>query len=224
MNFNDNEPYVCKINEDGIRFVKHILSPLIPYLSKYTTSKQLTLCTLLWCLLVIVSGFLARHNKYWLSLSIFALLGHIVTDVLDGALSTYQNDGLEKWNFFMDHILDFIFTISVFVGLVMYFYKKQTIAILPLFIIFAMVVVNMAASFLLIVERGLDLGINVHECFAFNIFHLHLIMVIFYIYIMMCHKRINIVWIWVVAFILTLLTVYNIYKRQADLTKINNNK
>lgn len=220
MNSNSNEPYVCKLNEDGIKYIKHILSPLIPYLSSFTTSKQLTLCTLVWCLLVIVSGFLARHNKYWLTLSIFALLGHVVTDVLDGALSTYQNDGLEKWNFFMDHILDFVFTISVFVGLVIFFYKKQTFIIVPLFIIFTMVAVNMAASFLLIVERGLDLGIQVHECFAFNIFHLHFIMIVFYIYVMTCHKRINIMWVWIVAFMVTLLTVYNIYKRQAELAKI----
>lgn len=220
MNSNSNEPYVCKLNEDGIKYIKHILSPLIPYLSSFTTSKQLTLCTLVWCLLVIVSGFLARHNKYWLTLSIFALLGHVVTDVLDGALSTYQNDGLEKWNFFMDHILDFVFTISVFVGLVIFFYKKQTFIIVPLFIIFTMVAVNMAASFLLIVERGLDLGIQVHECFAFNIFHLHFIMIVFYIYVMTCHKRINIMWVWIVAFMVTLLTVYNIYKRQAELARI----
>jgi len=224
MNSHNNEPYVCKLNEDGIKYVKNTLSPLIPYLSNITTSKQLTLCTLLWCLLVIVSGLLARHNKYWLSLSIFAILGHIVTDVLDGALSTYQNDGLEKWNFFMDHILDFVFAISVFVGLVLFFYKKQSIVVVPLFIIFAMVIVNMAASFLLIVERGLDLGINVHKCFAFNIFHLHVMLVIFYTYTMLCHKRINIIWVCIVAFMVTMLTLYNIYERQNELAKDTKNK
>jgi len=214
-----DEPYVCKLNEDSILYLKQALSPLIPYLSQYTTSKHLTLCTLLWSFLVILSGYLARFNKYWLILSIMALMGHVVTDLLDGALSSYQNDGLEKWNFFMDHLLDFVLAISIFVGLAVHFYKRQTAMILPLFIIFIMIIINMAASFLLIVERGLDLGINIQGCFAFNIFHMHLVMVLFYIYVMMYRKRTSTLWAWIIASIISLLTVYNIYKRQDDLAK-----
>jgi hypothetical protein len=148
-----------------------------------------------------------------------ALMGHVVTDLLDGALSSYQNDGLEKWNFFMDHLLDFVLAISIFVGLAVHFYKRQTAMILPLFIIFIMIIINMAASFLLIVERGLDLGINIQGCFAFNIFHMHLVMVLFYIYVMMYRKRTSTLWAWIIASIISLLTVYNIYKRQDDLAK-----
>lgn len=212
-----SEPYVCKLNEDGIKYIKHLLSPLIPYLSQYTTSKHLTLCTLLWSILVIAAGYLARYNKYWMLLSIVALMGHVITDLLDGAMSAYQDDGLEKWNFFMDHLLDFVFAICIFVGLSTYFYKRQNTVILPLFIIFAMIIINMAASFLLIVERGLDLGINVQGCFAFNIFHMHLIMIVFYMSIMLCHKRISALWVWIIAILISVLTVYNIYQRQQDL-------
>lgn len=212
-----DEPYVCKLNEDSIMYLKQLLSPLIPYLSQYTTSKHLTLCTLLWSFLVILSGYLARFNRYWLILSIMALMGHVVTDILDGAMSSYQNDGLEKWNFFMDHLLDFVLAISIFVGLAVHFYKRHTAMIIPLFIIFTMIIINMAASFLLIVERGLDLGINIQGCFAFNIFHMHLIMVLFYIYVMMYRKRTNTLWAWIIASIISLLTIYNVYKRQDDL-------
>lgn len=212
-----DEPYVCKLNEDSITYLKQLLSPLIPYLSLYTTSKHLTLCTLLWSMVVILSGYLARFNRYWLLLSVMALMGHVVTDLLDGAMSIYENDGLEKWNFFMDHLLDFVFAISIFVGLALYFYKRQTTMILPLFIIFAMIIINMAASFLLIVERGLDLGINIQGCFTFNIFHMHLIMVIFYIYVMLNRKKTNTMWAWVIATIISMLTVFNIYKRQDEL-------
>lgn len=211
------EPYVCKLNEDGIQYLKQLLSPLIPYLSQYTTSKHLTLCTLLWSLVVVIVGYLARQNKYWMLLAIVALVGHVVTDLLDGAMSTYQDDGLEKWNFFMDHLLDFVFAISIFAGLAIYFYRRQTTLILPLFIIFTMVIINMAASFLLIVERGLDLGINVQGCFAFNIFHMHFIMMIFYTSIIVSRKRVSASWVWVIAILISVLTTYNIYNRQKDL-------
>lgn len=215
-----HEPYVCKLNEDSIIYLKQLLSPIIPYLSEYTTSKHLTLCTLLWSILVILSGYLARFNKYWFIVSIIALMGHVVTDILDGAMSTYQGDGLEKWNFFMDHLLDFVFAISIFVGLSLYFYKKHTKMIIPLFIIFTMIIINMAASFLLVVERGLDLGIKIQGCFAFNIFHMHIVLTLFYIYVMMNGKRTNVLWAWIIASIVSILTILNVYKRQDDL--VNN--
>lgn len=212
-----DEPYVCKLNEDSIIYLKQLLSPLIPYLSEYTTSKHLTLCTLIWSILVILSGYLARFNKYWLIVSIIALMGHVITDLLDGAMSIYQGDGLEKWNFFMDHLLDFVFAISIFVGLSLYFYKKHTKMIIPIFIIFTMIIINMAASFLLVVERGLDLGIKIQGCFAFNIFHMHIVLTLFYIYVMMNGKKTNVLWAWIVASIVSLLTIFNVYKRQDDL-------
>jgi len=218
------EPYVCKLNEDGINYIKQLLSPLLPFLSKYTTSKHLTMCTLMWACLIILSGYLARSHRYWLTLSIIALVGHIITDLLDGALSVYQEDGLEKWNFFMDHLLDFIFAISIFVSLAIFFYKRQIKLITPLFVIFAMVIINMAASFLLVVEKGLDLGINIKGCFAFNIFHMHFLMIVFYMAIILMHRKakINVLIIWVITFIITSLTIFNIYQKQEELA--NNNK
>ena len=211
--------YICKRNEEGIQMIESFLSPLIPFLAQCTTSKQLTLCTLLWAFLVIISGYLARSNRLWLLLSLVAVLGHVVTDLLDGALSTYQDDGLEKWNFFMDHILDFVFAISIFTGAVLFLYKKNTKLIIPIFFIFTMVLINMASSFLLIVERGLDLGINVNKSFAFNIFHMHIIIILFYIaFIAFGRNSQSISFaLFIVAIFITILTIYNIYTRQNDL-------
>lgn len=211
------EPYVCKVNEDSILYVKQFLQLLLPFLSKYVNSTQLTLCTLLWSFLIIISGYLARKNRLWLFLSIISLIGHFITDLLDGEMSLFQNDGLEKWNFFMDHLLDFILTNAVFIGLVLMFYKKNTTILFPLFIIFVLTIINMVASFLLVVEKGLDLGIQWNDCFTFNIFHMHLILIIFYIMNIILRKGIKPLYIYPLVLLISIITIYNIYKKQHDL-------
>lgn len=213
----NREPYVCKINEDSILYIKQILKLLVPFLSKYVNSTQLTLCTLLWSFLIVVSGYLARSNRLWLLLSILSIIGHFITDLLDGEMSIYQNDGLEKWNFFMDHLLDFILTIAVFIGFVLMFYKKNTVILFPLFIIFALTIINMTASFLLIAEKGLDLGIQWNDCFTFNIFHMHFILIIFYVINILYLKRIKVFHVYPLLLVIGSITVYNIYKKQQDL-------
>lgn len=213
----NKEPYVCKINEDSILYIKQILKLFVPFLSKYVTSTQLTLCTLLWSFLIVVSGYLARSNRLWLLLSIISIIGHFITDLLDGEMSIYQNDGLEKWNFFMDHLLDFILTIAVFIGLVLMFYKKNTIMLFPLFLIFALTIINMAASFLLIAEKGLDLGIQWNDCFTFNIFHMHFILIMFYVINILYPKKIKVFYVYPLLLVIGSITVYNIYKKQQDL-------
>ncbi len=217
MNKMSKEPYVCKVNEDSILYIKNILKLSIPFLSNYVNSTQLTFCTLLWSVLVIISGYLSRYNKLWLLLSIFALIGHFVTDLLDGEMSIYQNDGLEKWNFFMDHLLDFTLTIAVFIGLVLFYYKKHTQILFPLFLIFALTIINMAASFLLIAEKGLDLGVQINDCFTFNIFHMHIILIIFYVINIIVKKKINVLYIWFLTFFIGTITIYNIHSKQKEL-------
>lgn len=211
------EPYVCKVNEHSILQIKNMLTLLLPYLSNYVTSTQLTLCTLLWAFLIILSGYLGRKNRLWLLLSIFALLGHIATDLLDGEMSIYQDDGLEKWNFFMDHLLDFVLAIAIFIGFVLLYYKKHTHILFPLFAIFTLIIINMAASFLLIAENGLDLGIQLHECLTFNIFHMHIILIVFYLINIIFKKKINAVYIWFLTVLVGVITIYNLYKKQQEL-------
>ena len=220
MNNISKEPYVCKINEQSILYIKNLLKQFLPYLSNYVNSTQLTLCTLLWSVLIVVSGYLSRKNKLWLFLSIFALLGHFITDLLDGEMSIYLNDGLERWNFFMDHLLDFVLAIAVFIGLLLLFYKRYTQILLPLFFIFCLILINMAASFLLVAEKGLDLGIQINECLTFNIFHLHFILIVFYLTIILLKGKVQTSIIWLLTLFLGVITIFNIYKKQQELRRL----
>jgi hypothetical protein len=142
----------------------------------------------------------------------------MVTDILDGRVSEYLNDGMCKWNFFMDHLLDFVLAVAVFIGLSSYYYGKSTSILLCIFAVFALVVINMAASFLMVAEQGLDLGITVDDRISFNIFYMHFILIAFYIYsiVFVSHNKSNDPTVFVyIIIIFLLLTVFNIYKKQS---------
>lgn len=214
MSQNSQELYLCKLNEDGISHLKKLIQPLIPIASQYFTSQQLTLSSLIWSVLIVLSGSLARQNKLWFSVSIVAVVMHIITDLLDGAVSQYSKDGMDRWNFFMDHLLDFVLTVSVFAGLAIYFFKENPEVLAYLFIIFALITINMVASFLMVGHQGLDLGIKVSSI-CFNIFHMHFVLIVFYFIIMLGNVKSldSSVLLYIVA-LLVALTIFNIYNKQ----------
>jgi phosphatidylglycerophosphate synthase len=214
-------PYLSKINEEDIMFLKSMLEPYLPIVSQYVTSKQLTLCTILWSVLLVLSGYLARKHCVWFLLSIFALVMHMITDILDGSLSVYNNDGLHKWNFFMDHLLDFTLAVSIFAGLAIFVYRRSKLLLTFMFISFALVAINMVASFLMIhEEQALDIGIRISDSLSINIFYMHFVLIAIYTYIIFVGKK-SIKDMQVITpyltYILAVLTVYNIYTKQSKL-------
>ena len=78
---------------------------------KWCETHHLTMMTLVWSVVVVVAGLLARKsgNLNWLWLVSLMIALQYVTDLFDGAIGRKRNTGLVKWGFFMDHFLDFIF-------------------------------------------------------------------------------------------------------------------
>jgi phosphatidylglycerophosphate synthase len=76
---------------------------------------HLTMMTLVWAVLVVVAGLLARRdgNLQWLWLVSLMIVLQYLTDLFDGAIGRKRNTGLVKWGFFMDHFLDFVFQCSL---------------------------------------------------------------------------------------------------------------
>ena len=113
-----------KHSEIGKEKTGHIFSRLdirwkgyvVPRLPKWIDSKKLTLSTLLWSLLVIICGYLAKNNILWLWAVSFLIILQYITDVLDGALGRYRNEGFIKWGYYMDKLLDWVFVCSVLIG------------------------------------------------------------------------------------------------------------
>lgn len=70
---------------------------------------HLTLCTLLWSALTLLSGYLAQDDIAWLWLSSAAIAGQYLTDLVDGEVGRQRNTGLIQWGYYMDHLLDYVF-------------------------------------------------------------------------------------------------------------------
>ena len=77
---------------------------------------HLTLMTIPLSIGLIVFGYLARIDLNWLWLSSLVLFLQWFTDSFDGALGRHRDTGIPKWGFYMDHLLDFVFMSSVFLG------------------------------------------------------------------------------------------------------------
>jgi phosphatidylglycerophosphate synthase len=106
---------------------------------------HLTLMTISWSLGLIVFGYLARENLSWLWLSSLMLVLQWFTDSFDGAIGRFRDTGIPKWGYYMDHLLDFVFMCSLFIGysfLVEGTSKELVYMLMPVFGCF------MASSFL----------------------------------------------------------------------------
>ena len=70
---------------------------------------HLTLLTVVWCMGILLLGWLARGNIQWMWMISLMIVFQYITGLFDGAVGRYRNTGLVKWGFFMDHFLDYIF-------------------------------------------------------------------------------------------------------------------
>jgi phosphatidylglycerophosphate synthase len=93
----------------------------------------------------LIFAYLAQQNIYWLWGSSVILILHWFTDSFDGAVGRYQNSGLVRWGYYMDHLLDFIFISSIFIG---YGFLLRPDSILWLFGMIVVIGAFMANSFL----------------------------------------------------------------------------
>jgi phosphatidylglycerophosphate synthase len=65
---------------------------------------------------MLLFGWLAGTNIDWLWASSLLLVLQWFTDSFDGALGRYRAAGLVRWGYYMDHLLDYFFMGSIFVG------------------------------------------------------------------------------------------------------------
>ncbi|NTV31082.1 hypothetical protein HGA91_03860 [candidate division WWE3 bacterium] len=94
------------------RFIKWA-TPLVP---KGIETYHLTLLTIPFSALIILTGYLANSNEAWLWLTSAAIASQHIADMLDGAVGRYRNTGLVKWGYFMDHFFDYIFLCAILIG------------------------------------------------------------------------------------------------------------
>ena len=103
---------------------KSLLGPLerrfidwgVPKVPGPIMSHHLTMVTLLWSAGTILFGWLATDDLRWMHAMSVMVFGQWLTDSFDGSLGKFRKQGLVKWGFFMDHILDLVFAGSIVIG------------------------------------------------------------------------------------------------------------
>lgn len=80
------------------------------------TGYWLTVLGAFWSAIAIFSAARVGDNPAWILGTSLAILGHYTTDSLDGVIGRKQATPLYRWGFYMDHMLDSVFLVSVFLS------------------------------------------------------------------------------------------------------------
>ncbi len=88
----------------------------VPRVPKQIEALHLTLMTLPFSGLVILTGYLARGEKLFLMFNSLLVIFQYITDSLDGAVGRYRKTGLIRWGFYMDHFSDYLFACSLVIS------------------------------------------------------------------------------------------------------------
>lgn len=86
---------------------------IIPHIPRFIETYHLTYMTILWSVLIVLFGWLAKENINWMWMVSLMIFLQYITDLFDGAIGRYKNTGLIKWGYYMDHFLDYLFLASV---------------------------------------------------------------------------------------------------------------
>lgn len=96
---------------------KGLKDRVVPNIPRPIETYHLTLMTLLWTVINVITGFYAAKNLSALWIVSGMIILQYLTDLFDGELGRRRKTGLIRWGFYMDHFLDFLFLCSlVFVG------------------------------------------------------------------------------------------------------------
>lgn len=106
-----------KVNTSFLKPLERRLDPIVlPRIPTWIESHHLTLLTAVWCLGILGFSYLAAKDIRWLWAVSLMIVFQYITDHFDGKLGKYRDAGLERWGYYMDHLLDYFFLASVIIG------------------------------------------------------------------------------------------------------------
>jgi len=109
-----------------------ILNWLASHMPGWVMPDTLTILALLASILIGVAYFLCRYDHAFLWLASFGFLLNWFGDSLDGTLARYRQIERPRYGFFIDHTLDAIGIIFIFVGLGLSGYVNLTLSLITL--------------------------------------------------------------------------------------------
>lgn len=127
-------------------YERRFIDAVVPKVPGPIMSQHLTALTALWAAGTVLFGWLATRDLAWLHAMSIMVVGQWLTDSLDGSLGKYRRQGLVRWGFFADHILDLLFAGSVVIA---YSFLVEAAWLQFLFLVLLLVTcATMATSFL----------------------------------------------------------------------------
>jgi phosphatidylglycerophosphate synthase len=126
-----------KVNTSFLKPLERRLEPIVlPRIPGWIESQHLTLLTIVWCLGILGFSYLAALNIRWLWAVSLMIVCQYITDYFDGKLGKYRDTGLERWGYYMDHLLDYFFLASVIVGYAFILPERSRYQLLIMLVLF----------------------------------------------------------------------------------------
>lgn len=106
-----------KVNTSFLKPLENWLDAIVlPRVPSWLNTAQLTVLTVAWCAGILGFSYLAARDLRWLWAVSAMILFQYLTDHFDGKVGKSQGTGLERWGYYMDHLLDYFFMASVIIG------------------------------------------------------------------------------------------------------------
>jgi phosphatidylglycerophosphate synthase len=122
-----------RANQIALGFLERpAINWLVRHMPAWVTPDLLTIVALLASVLTGVSYILSRNNPAFLWLASFGFLLNWFGDSLDGNLARYRKIERPRYGFFIDHTLDALGTLFIFLGLGLSGYVDLTLALIAL--------------------------------------------------------------------------------------------
>ena len=122
-----------RINDILLGFIERpAIDWFVRHMPAWVTSDHLTFLGLFAALMIGVSYWATRYNPNYLWLASFGFILNWFGDSLDGNLARYRKNERPKYGFYIDHIVDTISEIAIFLGLGLSPYVDFKLAVMGL--------------------------------------------------------------------------------------------
>lgn len=126
-----------KVNTSFLKPLENRLDSIVlPRVPAWLNTTQLTMLTVAWCAGIIGFSYLAARDLRWLWAVSAMIFCQYLTDHFDGKVGKYRGAGLERWGYYMDHLLDYFFMASVLIGYAFILPEQSRFQLLIMLVLF----------------------------------------------------------------------------------------
>ena len=126
-----------KVNTSFLKPLERRLEPIVlPRIPYWLETSHLTMLTVIWCAGILGFSYLAASDRRWLWAVSVMIFCQYLTDHFDGKIGKYRSTGLERWGYYMDHLLDYFFLASVIVGYAFILPERSRYQLLIMLVLF----------------------------------------------------------------------------------------